>query len=457
MTGPRYDSGNSGSRNQSPAPRDRNQSPAPLMGRNLSPAPGRDSSSGSSRGSTPTVAEPVSEDKMRQVTKSTMEEYLGLRDMKEAALCIKELNSPARHPIFVEEAVTLVMEKKKENRHDVGRLIHHMIRAGILDISQVCQGLGPVIEFAPDFAVDIPHIYKYLGEVLGPIVFDATLPLNKVEDTVQPLVSMNKAGIVMAEALSIAVQLAGDKENSIAGLWQASGIQWGELLASGENADEFVKDRKMEFTLNATAVVSTGEKPTDSAPPPAPQQNDAKTFQNEMLDILTRANETNKNDDLISFIEGRMDATERKKAEFIRTLTFAVCSSAIVRNSEKLCECRTELLKKRKTILLKYIDRSKELELESLYALQQLVEELEHPRALLPTIFNELYQGDVISEETFYEWEASKESPVGKGSALSSVKDFLVWLRKADEESNEDEEANAVSPQPTSLTPTNLA
>ena len=27
-----------------------------------------------------------------------MEEYLGLRDMKEAALCIKELKSTARHP-----------------------------------------------------------------------------------------------------------------------------------------------------------------------------------------------------------------------------------------------------------------------------------------------------------------------------------------------------------------------
>lgn len=393
---------------------------------------------------------------MRKVTHSTMEEYLGLRDMKEAALCIKELNSPARHPLFVEEAVTLVMEKKKENRHDVGRLIHHMIRSGILDVSSVCQGLVPVIEMAPDFAVDIPHIYKYLGEVLGPVVFDATLPLNKVSDNLQPLVSINKAGIVMAEALSIATQLASGKEESISVIWQASGIQWSQLLRSGEDVNEFLKDRKMEFTLNASSGASTGgaSEPT----PSAPTTNSTKTLQNEMLDILTRANETNKNDDLISFIEGRMDTAERKKAEFIRTLTFAVCSSAIVRNSSQLCECRTELLKKRKTILLKYIDRSKELELESLYALQQLAEELEHPRMLLRTIFNELYQGDVISEETFFEWEASKESPVGKGSALSSVKDFLAWLRKADEESNEDEEANATSPPPPSvLTPTNLA
>ena len=74
----------------------------------------------------------------------------------------------------------LVLEKKPDNRKDTGRLLHHMIRAGVLDAPSVCQGLVPVIEFAPDFAVDIPLIYKYLGEVLGPIVFDGTLPLNKV-------------------------------------------------------------------------------------------------------------------------------------------------------------------------------------------------------------------------------------------------------------------------------------
>ena len=65
------------------------------------------------------------------------------------------------------------------------------------------------MEIAPDFSVDIPHIYKYVGELLGPIVYDGTLPLNKVKDTLEPLIQKNKAGIVMAETLSVAVQIAG--------------------------------------------------------------------------------------------------------------------------------------------------------------------------------------------------------------------------------------------------------
>ena len=58
-------------------------------------------------------------------------------------------------------------------------------------------------------ACDIPLIYKYLGEVIGPVVYDGTLPLNKVKDSLEPLVQQNKAGHVMAEALSVAVQIAG--------------------------------------------------------------------------------------------------------------------------------------------------------------------------------------------------------------------------------------------------------
>ena len=58
---------------------------------------------------------------------------------------------------------------------------------------------------------------------------------------------------------------------------------------------------------------------------------------------------------------------------------------------------------------------------------------------LLRMLFEELYELDVISEETFYVWQESKDFPGGKGVALSSVKGFLQWLRKAEEESNEDE------------------
>lgn len=66
-----------------------------------------------------------------------------------------------------------------------------------------------IVELAQDLACDVPHIYKYLGEVLGLVVFDGTLPLDNVKDILEPLVRQNKAGLVMAETLLVAVKKAG--------------------------------------------------------------------------------------------------------------------------------------------------------------------------------------------------------------------------------------------------------
>merc|ERR1712002_1407708 len=338
--------------------------------------------------------------------------YLSCKDDKEAMLCIKELESPGLHNIFVEEAVMIVVEKKPEHRRVVGALLHKMIRENVVTVSQVCQGFTAIVDFAPDFSVDIPHIYKYIGEILGPIVYDGTLPLNKIKDTLEPLIQKNKAGIVMAEALSSAVQIAG-KEDLITSLWSNSKITWEALLSSDENVQQFLKDKKMEFTLKpAPQHTSTLSHSLQS-----PTLSHASQIQEEMLRILNdnqKFENNNDNADLISYIEQHINPSERKSASFIQVLTTAVCSSSI--NKESNCECNKDLLRKRKNVLLKYIDRSKELE---------------------------LYEGDIITEDAFFTWEKSKDIPLGKGNALSSVKDFLLWLQKADEESNDEESSTS--------------
>lgn len=234
----------------------------------------------------------------------------------------------------------------------------------------------------------------------------------------------------MAEALSCAVTIAG-KEELISSLWQSSKITWEMLLNNNENIQQFIKDKKMEFTMKSSS-----------------SHSHASQIQEEMLRILNdnqKHENNNDNAELITYIEEHVSASERKNASFIQVLTKAVCSSSLMKDNN--CECNKDLLRKRKNILLKYIDRSKELKLQALYALQQLVDELKQPRGLLRVLFEELYEGDVITEDAFFTWEKSKEFPLGKGHALNSVKDFLTWLKKADEESNDEE----------STSPTNVA
>ena len=58
---------------------------------------------------------------------------------------------------------------------------------------------------------------------------------------------------------------------------------------------------------------------------------------------------------------------------------------------------------------------------------------------MLKHLFDFLYDEEVISEQTFFDWEKSNDSNEleGKGVALLSVNPFLTWLRQAEVESDE--------------------
>ena len=55
---------------------------------------------------------------------------------------------------------------------------------------------------------------------------------------------------------------------------------------------------------------------------------------------------------------------------------------------------------------------------------------------MLRVFFDTLYDEDIISEDAFYQWEASKDpaETAGKGVAVTSVVQFFTWLREAEEE-----------------------
>jgi len=69
-------------------------------------------------------------------------------------------------------------------------------------------------------------------------------------------------------------------------------------------------------------------------------------------------------------------------------------------------------------------------------ALQYLMHRLEHPNKLLHSIFEKVYDDDVLSEEAFMAWEKNDDAAEqeGKGVALKSCTQFFTWLQEAEEE-----------------------
>jgi translation initiation factor 4G len=370
------------------------------------------------------TAKGLTDQEMEKKTIAVMDEYLHINDLKEAILCIKELESPRNMHLFVYHAINHVLERSPQARKQTGNLLHDVVKQNILSCQTYVRGLLEVLEFAEDMEVDIPKIWSYLGELIGPMVQDGCVPLSILIEVAQPLKACNKAGKLVAEVLHSAACNHGSLK--VSDLWRKSQLQWSDFMAPAE-INDFVKKNKLEFTMGG-----------EEARGPEKKTLGTEEVMTRLEDLIVRRNESN--EVVFDWIEGNVGEPQSKEAPFIRALMTVVCQSAITdqENGEvKLVEGK---IPERSILLQKYLDHKGELELQALYALQSLVHKLDHPKGLLRSFFDILYDEDIISEDAFYQWDGSDDSAesAGKGVAKQSVLQFFIWLREADDESQEE-------------------
>ena len=125
-----------------------------------------------------------------------------------------------------------------------------------------------------------------------------------------------------------------------------------------------------------------------------------------------------------------------KEPSFIRALMTAICENAINESPGGKLTLNSAKLSQDK-LLLRYVENKEELELQCLYAVQALVTKLQHPQGLIVSIFNTLWEDNLVSTEAFQAWFNSNDPQEmdGKGVCRSSLASFLTLLNE-----NEDEE-----------------
>ena len=64
--------------------------------------------------------------------------------------------------------------------------------------------LEQFLEYAEDIEIDIPQLWKYLGELLGPTAFDGNIDLNELFKCILKYVSKHKATKLFAYMLQTA-------------------------------------------------------------------------------------------------------------------------------------------------------------------------------------------------------------------------------------------------------------
>ncbi|XP_063173594.1 eukaryotic translation initiation factor 4 gamma 3 isoform X4 [Candoia aspera] len=366
----------------------------------------------------------LSEEEIERKCKSIIDEFLHINDYKEAVQCVEELNVPGILPVFVQVGVESTLERSQITRDHMGQLLYQLVQSEKLSKQDFFKGFADTLETADDMAIDIPHIWLYLAELVTPMLKEGGIPMRElVIEFSKPLLPVRRAGVLLSKILHLLCKQMSHKK--VAALWREAGLSWKDFLPEEDDVHAFLMEQKLDFT----------ETDSSSSSEALSKKELSAEELNRQLEKLIVEEEAG--DEQI-FDWANLDEGQMSSPTFLRALMTAVCKAALTVDSSSL-RVDTAVIKRRVPILLKYLDADTEKELQALYALQASIVKLDQPPNLLRMFFDCLYDEEVISEDAFYKWESSKDPAEqnGKGVALKSVTAFFTWLREAEEESED--------------------
>uniref|UniRef100_A0A8B9I5E7 Eukaryotic translation initiation factor 4 gamma 3 n=1 Tax=Anser brachyrhynchus TaxID=132585 RepID=A0A8B9I5E7_9AVES len=368
----------------------------------------------------------LSEEEIERKCKSIIDEFLHINDFKEAMQCVEELSAQNLLPVFVRVGVESTLERSQITRDHMGQLLHQLVQSGKLSKQDFFKGFSDTLEMADDMAIDIPHIWLYLAELVTPMLKEGGISMRElIQEFSKPLLPVGRAGVLLAEILHLLCKQMSHKK--VGALWRETGLSWKDYLPEGEEVHTFLMEQKLDFTESdcSSSSEALSEKELSA---------EELNKQLEKLIVEDKAND----EQIFDWVEANLDESQMSSPTFLRALMTAVCKAAIIADSSSF-RVDTAVIKQRVPILLKYLDSDTEKELQALYALQASIVKLDQPPNLLRMFFDCLYDEEVISEDAFYKWESSKDPAEqnGKGVALKSVTAFFTWLREAEEESED--------------------
>ncbi|XP_061543106.1 eukaryotic translation initiation factor 4 gamma 3 isoform X3 [Phycodurus eques] len=368
----------------------------------------------------------LSEEDVERKSKSIIDEFLHINDYKEAVQCVGELGlAPGLH-IFVRVGVESTLERSQITRDHMGLLFFQLVQQRVLPKDQFYKGFTDILEQADDMAIDIPHIWLYLAQLLTPVLKDGGFSMRELfSELSKPLLAVGRAGILISEILHILCKQMSHR--AVGSMWREADLSWSDFLPEGEDVQAFISQQKLEFVLSDATDHGVAQSKKTLSPEELSQQLERLLLEDMASD-----------EQIFDWVEANLDEPQMSSSPFLRALMTAVCKAA-VKDISTNCRVDTAIIKRRLPVLLKYLNSDTERQLQALYALQKLIVSLDQPPNLLRMFFDCLYDEDVISEDAFNKWEASKDpaEQEGKGVALKSVTAFFTWLREAEEESED--------------------
>ncbi|XP_076003211.1 eukaryotic translation initiation factor 4 gamma 3-like [Genypterus blacodes] len=190
----------------------------------------------------------ISEEQMERKSKSIIDEFLHINDYKEAVQCVNELDLSSLLHVFVRVGVESTLERSQITRDYMGQLLFQLVQQGILPKPQFFKGFAETLELADDMAIDIPHIWLYLAELLSPVLKEGGFSMRELfSELGKPLLPVGRAGILISEILHILCKQMSHRTVGV--LWRESGLNLSDFLPEGEDIQAFISQQKLDEEL----------------------------------------------------------------------------------------------------------------------------------------------------------------------------------------------------------------
>ncbi|XP_053272694.1 eukaryotic translation initiation factor 4 gamma 3 [Pleuronectes platessa] len=212
-----------------------------------------------------TIEKPArSEEEIERKCKSIIDEFLHLKDFKEAVQCVVELDLGSQLHIFIRVGVESTLERSQITRDHLGQLLFQLAQKGILPKPQFYKGFADTLEQADDMAIDVPHIWLYLAELLSPVLKEGGFSMRELfSELSKPLLPVGRAGILISEILLILCKQMGHR--TVASLWEESGLNWTDLLPEEEDVQAFISQQKLQFLQPQNDAPNMQANPPEAA------------------------------------------------------------------------------------------------------------------------------------------------------------------------------------------------
>ncbi|GMY35600.1 eukaryotic translation initiation factor-like [Fagus crenata] len=140
---------------------------------------------------------------LRKKTVSLLEEYFAIRLLDEALQCVEELKSPAYHPEFVKEAISLGLEKSPPCVEPVAKLLEYLLAKKVITAIDIRTGCLDYSSMLDDVGIDLPKAPNNFGEIIGNLILAGGLDFKVVKEVLKKVEDDRFQSAILDAALRV--------------------------------------------------------------------------------------------------------------------------------------------------------------------------------------------------------------------------------------------------------------